>query len=148
MDIVFSNRRDQASWILEWNQEGKGTRQLLKRPFIIDHEPKVKNQLAFNSPNSPFAEYDKKIVGKVGLRWKELVDQLNAKETGETEIAFRLFSDGKVDSVAIKRSTISTALANYAIQAIKESAPFEPLPKSMQPFLTNDFREGTIVIEY
>lgn len=109
---------------------------------------KLGKALAFNSAESPFAAYDKKIIGKIGSYWQyQVVDKFYGEKIGEVEVSFRLLADGRVSSLKVTRNTANAVLAGWCLQAIEQSAPFEPFPGSMQA-LVGDYREGTITFAY
>ena len=109
---------------------------------------RVGKALAFNSAESPFASYDKKVVGKIGAYWHYLVaNKFYGETVGEVEITFRLMADGRVIDVRVARNTANVVLAGWCLQAIEESSPFAPFPESMKA-MVGDHREGTITFNY
>ncbi len=110
--------------------------------------PRVGKALAFNSAESPFASYDKKIIGKIGAYWQyQIVDKFFGEQVGEVEISFKLLSNGRISELQIHRNSANEILANWCIQAVEKSAPFSPFPDTMKA-LVGDSREGTITFAY
>lgn len=102
----------------------------------------------FNSAESPFASYDKRIIGKIGTYWQyQVVEKFWGEKTGEVEISFKLMSDGRISALRVTRNTANAVLASWCLQAITQSSPFDPFPASMQA-LVGDYREGTITFAY
>ncbi len=109
---------------------------------------KVGEAAAFGSAESPFATYDKKVIGKIGAYWQANVSNKYYGETvGEVEVTFKLLSDGKVSDLRVTRNNANRVLAGWCIQAIEDSAPFAPFPASMKA-MVGDFREGTLTFSY
>ncbi len=103
---------------------------------------------AFNSDQSPFASYDKKIVAKIGGYWHYLLEGRFYGETvGQGEISFKLLSNGRISETVITRNTANAVLAGYCLQAIERSLPFAPFPESMKA-LVGDSRDASITFNY
>jgi periplasmic protein TonB len=104
--------------------------------------------LAFNSAESPFASYDKKVIGKIGAYWQfQVRDKFYGESVGEVEIAFKLLADGKITDLQVVRNSANSVLAGWCIRAIERSAPFDPFPETMRTMAGNS-REGTITFAY
>lgn len=103
---------------------------------------------AFNSEESPFATYDKKIIQKVASYWHYLVDnKFYGEKVGEVELSFKLLSNGRISELHIDRNSANTVLAGWCLQAIEQSAPFDPFPPSMKA-LVGDSRDASITFAY
>lgn len=104
--------------------------------------------LAFNSAESPFATYDKKIIAKIGVYWQYFVaNKFYGEKVGEVEITFKLLADGKVTELRVARNTANAVLAGWCLEAIEKSTPFAPFPESMRA-IVGDSREGSITFAY
>ncbi len=103
---------------------------------------------AFNSAESPFASYDKKIIGKISGNWHYLLEnRFYGETTGQVEISFRLLASGRISGIQITRNSANAVLAGWCIQAIERSAPFAPFPDSLRA-LVGDSREASITFNY
>ncbi len=104
--------------------------------------------LAFNSAESPFASYDKKIIAKIGVYWQYLVaNKFYGEKVGEVEITFKLLADGRVAELHVARNTANAVLAGWCLEAIEKSTPFAPFPESMRA-IVGDSREGSLTFAY
>lgn len=104
--------------------------------------------LAFNSEESPFASYDKKVIAKIGVNWNYLLESRFYGETvGQVVVAFKLLVDGRVSELRVTHNTANAILANYCVQAIEKSAPFVAFPESLRA-MVGDSRDATITFNY
>ncbi len=109
---------------------------------------RVGKAYAFDSAESPFASYDKKIIGKIGAYWQPLVQNKFYGETiGEVEVSFKLMADGRITELQVTHNSANSVLAGWCLQAIQQSAPFDPFPDTMKA-IAGDFREGSITFAY
>ncbi len=121
---------------------------LASQTKIAGGVPLVGKAYAFNSAESPFAGYDKKIIGKIGTYWQyQVMNKFYGEKIGEVEISFKLMADGRVTEVQVSRNTAGPVLAGWCLQAIQKSAPFDPFPESMKA-IAGEFREGAITFAY
>lgn len=100
--------------------------------------------LAFNSPKSPFHDYDKRVIAKIAesfiaLNRDRVVD---GELAGEVEIKFKLQSSGEVSDFQATRNTGNPSWPPLCIEAIKRSAPFEPFPEKIKAI--SECREAEI----
>ncbi len=104
--------------------------------------------LAFNSEESPFASYDKRVIAKIGVNWNLLLESRFYGETvGQVVVGFKLLGDGRVSEVRVTHNTANAVLANYCVQAIEKSAPFKAFPEALRA-LVGDSRDATITFNY
>ncbi|MBI4025019.1 MAG: hypothetical protein HY360_08565 [Verrucomicrobia bacterium] len=106
--------------------------------------------LAFNSAQSPYASYDKKIVAKISAYWHLLLqNQYDGEKASSVEVTFRLLANGHITDLEITRkSTNANAImAHWCTESIEKSAPFDPFPEAMRA-LAGEFREGSITFNY
>jgi len=103
---------------------------------------------AFNSAESPFASYDKKIIGKIGAYWQlQVHNKFYGENVGEVEVSFRLMSDGRITNLEITHNSANSVLAGWCVDAIQKSAPFDPFPDAIKA-IAGDSREGAIRFAY
>jgi outer membrane biosynthesis protein TonB len=104
--------------------------------------------LAFNSEESPFASYDKKVIAKIGANWNFLIESRFYGETvGQVVISFKLLADGRAGEVKVEQNSANAVLAGYCVQAIEKSAPFPRFPDALRA-LVGDSRDATITFNY
>ncbi len=110
-------------------------------------------RLAFNSEESPFASYDKKVIAKIGANWNYLIEERFYGETvGQVMVSFKIVNDveahsARVSEVRIERNSANAVLAGYCVQAIEKSAPFGPFPESLR-LIVGDSRDASVMFNY
>jgi outer membrane biosynthesis protein TonB len=110
--------------------------------------PRVGKAMQFNSSESPFAKYDKRVIAKISTYWQyQIVDRFSGEKVGQVEISFKLLEDGHVSEIQVIRNTANVILASWCMQAIEKSVPFDPFPESMR-VLVGSYREATITFTY
>ncbi|MDD2707633.1 MAG: energy transducer TonB [Verrucomicrobiae bacterium] len=106
------------------------------------------NVLAFNSAQSPFASYDKKIIAKIGAYFVELNrERVYGEAAGEVEVSFKLLADGTLTELQVTKNSANAFLAAICLQVLEKSGPFDPFPDNMKAIAGN-FREGEIRFIY
>ena len=104
---------------------------------------------AFNVASSPFGEYDRALIRAVQNRWYALIDQNRLYEhTGTVVLHFELLADGTVHDLTTKDNSAGITLGLFCEKAIVESAPFAPLPESLQRLIGGDPREIVFTFYY
>ena len=104
---------------------------------------------AFNVAGSPFGEYDRALIRAVQSRWYALIEQNGLYEhTGTVVLHFQLLADGTVHDLTTKDNSAGITLGLFCEKAIVESAPFEPLPESLQRLIGGDTREIVFTFYY
>ncbi len=76
----------------------------------------------------PYAWYISIIQGKVSSNWKQPSDRLVSEEALSVRVSFRISRDGSVDAVTVRKSSGRTTIDQSAAKAVRNSAPFPPLP--------------------
>jgi outer membrane biosynthesis protein TonB len=95
--------------------------------------------LGTHGDNSPaamataFGKYKAKVYRAVGSRWYPQVDkQFQILPVGIVHIQFTIHSDGTVDTKVLEGDNASLQiLCTISLNAIRESAPFDPFPAAM-----------------
>jgi len=104
---------------------------------------------AFNAGDSPFAAYDKAIIGTVQSRWYALAEQNPPYErSGKVALRFDLMPDGKVEGIETLENSAGDMLKRVCEKAIAESAPFDSLPDDLRKLVGNEPREVRITFYY
>jgi hypothetical protein len=104
---------------------------------------------AFNVAESPFGEYDKKIVKAVQSRWYALITKYGIYErAGTVVLHFELYDDGAVKNLSRVENSAGEILALFCEKAIVDSAPFEPLPDQLRALVGKEPREVNFTFFY
>ena len=104
---------------------------------------------AFNVAGSPFGEYDKALIFAVQSRWYAVLNEKRMDvHAGTVVLLFDLRADGSVTNMAIKENSAGFDLGLYCEKAVVESAPFAPLPESLQRLIGSDTREIIFTFYY
>jgi len=104
---------------------------------------------AFNVAGSPFGDYDRALIHAVQSRWYALIEQNGLYEhTGTVVLHFQLLADGTVHDLTTKDNSAGMNLGLFCEKAIVESAPFAPLPESLQRLIGGDTREIVFTFYY
>lgn len=88
------------------------------------------------SEEAYFSEYMKRLQVKIRKNWKPP----NGKKSKTVIVLFKISKDGTLISPKIIQSSGIQALDDSAMEAVKKSAPFEPLPK--------EYKENDIDINF
>lgn len=108
-----------------------------------------KGVAAFNVAESPFGEYDKKIVKAVQSRWYALIQRYGIYErAGTVVLHFELHDDGAVKNLSRAENSAGEILALFCEKAVVDSAPFEPLPDSLRALVGKEPREVNFTFFY
>jgi len=107
---------------------------------------------SFNVAASPFGEYDKALIFAVQNRWYALLDENKKKQVtvpaGTVVLQFDLRADGSVANMVTKESSGDSVAELFCRAAVVESAPFAPLPESLQRLIGGDAREIVFTFYY
>ena len=104
---------------------------------------------AFNVASSPFGEYDKALIFAVQSRWFAVLNENRMDvHAGTVVLQFDLQADGSVANMVVKENSAGFDLGLYCEKAVVESAPFAPLPESLQRLIGSDTREITFTFYY
>jgi len=80
------------------------------------------------STNADFGPYMKRMQDKIKSNWAPPDVNMNA----QIVVKYRILRNGTLDSYGISTSSGSQELDNAAIDALRRSSPFEPLPASFE----------------
>ena len=104
---------------------------------------------AFNVAGSPFGEYDKALIFAVQSRWYAVLNEKRMDvHAGTVVLQFDLRADGSVANMVVKENSAGFDLGLYCEKAVVESAPFAPLPESLQRLIGSDAREIIFTFYY
>ncbi len=81
-----------------------------------------------NAPEVQYISYFASIKRKIELVWQYPYEAATAGIQGELTLDFVIARSGKVDSIALVRSSGSKILDDEAIRSIRIAAPFDPIP--------------------
>ncbi|MCK4512219.1 TonB family protein [bacterium] len=76
----------------------------------------------------PYSWYLSIIQGKVRLNWKQPSSRLISNEKLSAQISFRIVRSGDIEVVTVRRSSGLQNVDHSAVTAVRDSAPFPPLP--------------------
>ncbi len=76
----------------------------------------------------PYSWYLSIIQGKVRLNWKQPSSRLISNEKLSAQISFRIAKSGDIEVVTVRRSSGLQNVDQSAVTAVRDSAPFPPLP--------------------
>lgn len=104
---------------------------------------------AFNVAGSPFGEYDKALIFAVQSRWYAVLNEKRMDvHAGTVVLKFDLRADGSVANMQVVENNAGFDLGLYCQKAVVESAPFAPLPESLQRLIGSDAREIVFTFYY
>jgi len=86
----------------------------------------------------PYGWYLSVIQGKVGSNWDQPSARLVAEDSLTSSISFVIRRDGSVHGVTVARSSGRSTVDQSAARAVRDSAPFPPLP--------DDYMESTLQV--
>ena len=90
----------------------------------------------------PYSWYLSVVQGKVTMSWEQPSARLATDNALSALVSFRIKRDGSIDALTVRRSSGRSTLDQSATKAVRDSAPFPPLP--------SDYREGylDVTIEF
>jgi TonB family protein len=105
------------------------------------HTPPTGVQILTPTNGVDFRPYLNVLVRDVRKKWYASMPEAALKgEKGEAVIRFRIESNGNAEGVILETSSGKDMFDKAAIQAIGDSAPFEPLPQAFKgPFISLRF---------
>lgn len=84
----------------------------------------------------PYSWYLSVMQGKVSSNWKQPSARLLAEDSLTAVVSFRIRRDGSIEAVTVRRSSGRSTVDQSAAKAVRDSAPFPPLP--------NDYLENVL----
>ena len=104
---------------------------------------------AFGVAESPFGDYDRRLIKEVQQRWYVIIDKLGVYEkAGTVTIYFQLSDDGSISNLRRKENTAGEILALWCEKAITDSAPFDPLTADLRRLVGKEPREVNFTFYY
>jgi hypothetical protein len=100
--------------------------------------------------SSPFGSYDAAFIAAVQKRWFDLLDQRNYvhNRSGRVVVEFRLYPDGRIQSLKIGRNEVNETLAWLCQRAILDPSPYAPFPADLRRLLAQEYREVRFTFHY
>jgi len=92
--------------------------------------PDPANPIRIDAGGADIGAYLRGFSKRIKENWK--IPSTYAGTNGCAIISFRLFKDGRVDTLVVENPSEIPALTEFARNAILKSAPFEPLPTTVQ----------------
>ena len=93
----------------------------------VAEEP-VASSAVVTASRFPYSWYLSIIQGKVRLNWKQPSSRLISNEKLSAQISFRIAPSGDIEVVTVRRSSGLQNVDQSAVTAVRDSAPFPPLP--------------------
>ena len=93
----------------------------------VAEEP-VASSAVVTASRFPYSWYLSIIQGKVRLNWKQPSSRLISSEKLSAQISFRIAPSGDIEVVTVRRSSGLQNVDQSAVTAVRDSAPFPPLP--------------------
>lgn len=98
---------------------------------------------------TPFGNYDAAFIAAVQKRWYDLIDaSAIVTAAGKVVIIFKLYHDGRIDSVQEVSSTVNTLQGLLCQKAITDPAPYSPWPSELRRAVQGDVREVKFTFYY
>lgn len=99
---------------------------------------------------SPFGSYDAAFIAAVQKRWFDLLDQRNYvhNRSGRVVVEFRLYPDGRIQSLKIARNEVNETLSWLCQRAILDPSPYAPFPADLRKLLAQEYREVRFTFHY
>ncbi len=98
--------------------------------FAMKHdEAQEKSSITFDAKEFKYQNYMQRLKEKIEGIWKYPSDAAMRGIYGDLYIAFTIKKDGSLGSVDIKRTSGYKSLDDAAIKALKDAAPYWPLPE-------------------
>jgi hypothetical protein len=102
--------------------------------------------------NSPFLNYDAKVVQAVQARWYDLIagneQNLKTWKTGTVIVLFRILPDGQIDGLRVTDSSADHQWAQLCQRAVADASPFKHWPRDMLEMAEQPFREVRFTFNY
>jgi hypothetical protein len=102
------------------------------------------------STDGSLTPYDSSLLTIIERHWFELLEAAPSPlpKSGEVVVDFRLHTDGRVSDLEITRNTAGTFASVLSQKAIRDPAPFKPMPPELLSLLTNDYRNLSFTFNY
>ncbi|MCK9315480.1 MAG: TonB C-terminal domain-containing protein [Verrucomicrobia bacterium] len=98
---------------------------------------------------TPFGNYDAAFIAAVQKRWYDLIDaSALVTASGKVVVVFKLYEDGRIDSVQEVSSTVNTLQGLLCQKAITDPAPYSPWPSELRRAVQGDVREVKFTFYY
>lgn len=88
--------------------------------------------VTLENSDTPYRAYLLKVRHRIGRRWIYPPEAAARRQEGESVIRFSIAADGRLDGASVVSSAGSDLLDRAALDVIRTSAPFGPLPPSFQ----------------
>jgi hypothetical protein len=100
-------------------------------------------------PKGRFDAYDQVVIKKVQRHWYALIKRYGTSgKTGTVTVVFQLSEEGAIKGVKTTGQTGDKILKSLSERAVRESAPFEPLPKDLRKMTDHKPRDVEMTFQY
>jgi uncharacterized membrane protein YgcG len=102
-----------------------------------------------DASKAAFDAYDQAVIKKVQRHWYALIKQYGTSgKTGTVTVVFQLSEEGAIKGVKTTEETGDKILKSLSERAVRESAPFEPLPKDLRKLTNRKPRDVEMTFQY
>ena len=94
------------------------------------------------APSSPFADYDRVLVGAISNQWFKAVGSLTPKPpAGTVVLAFQLNLNGTINDLHVVESNEAEPCTALCKQAVLDATPFAVWPDDMRQACPDGYRD-------
>lgn len=105
--------------------------------------------LAHDTMKTAFGAYDRELFAAIGRRWIELVrPHFYGERSGEVVVRFEVSAAGELGRLDVVHETSGPALAGFCVKAIRDCAPFGPMPADVMKIVAADRRQFQVRFLY
>jgi TonB family protein len=130
-----------------------GTNQAMVSPVgrgaIVSSTTNRSGTASVDPSKAAFDAYDQVVIKKVQRHWYSLIKRYGTSgKTGTVTVEFQLSEEGAIKGVKTTELTGNKILESLSERAVRESAPFEPLPKDLQRLTDRKPRDVEMTFQY
>jgi uncharacterized membrane protein YgcG len=104
---------------------------------------------SIDKSKTAFDAYDEAVIKRVQKHWYALLKRYGASgKTGTVTVVFQLSEEGAIKGVKTTEQNGDKILKSLSERAVRESAPFEPLPKDLRKMTTRKSRDVEMTFQY
>jgi uncharacterized membrane protein YgcG len=102
-----------------------------------------------DASKAAFDAYDQEVIKRVQRHWYALLKRYGTSgKTGAVTVEFQLSEEGAIKGLKTRELTGSKILKSLSERAVRESAPFEPLPKDLRKLTDHKPRPVEMTFQY
>jgi outer membrane biosynthesis protein TonB len=102
-----------------------------------------------DASKAAFAAYDQGVIKRVQKHWYKLMERYGTSgKTGTVTVEFQLSEEGAIKGVKTTELTGDKILKSLSERAVRESAPFEPMPTDLRKLTDHKPRDVEMTFQY